>query len=223
MVMNNTNYGLRVSAVGVFDEAGSVVVAGVLPGDYRPSIVDPTSAIPRGWWLRSVLVGGRDVLDAPLVVEAADVRDVVFAYSDRHSELGGRITDAAGRSASGYDVVVISADRAHWTTGARRTRHTRPASDGRFAFADLPAGDYLLAMLDDLDPADLDDAAFLEQLAAAAVRVTVADGERTTQDLQMGGTGLFSTDPGVEVPGLPGGKSARQNFRNSAWQIFCVL
>lgn len=186
MVANNTNYGLRVQAAGQFGSDGRALISGVLPGDYTPRVIDNGNVIPAGWWLRSVMVNGVDTLDSPLVVDSTDVHDMVFTYTDRHSAVGGRITGAAGQAASGYDVVIFSADRAHWTTGARRTRHTRPSSDGRYAFADLPGGDYLLAVLDDLEPADLDDPAFLEQVAAAAVTITVADGASVTQDLRIG-------------------------------------
>jgi uncharacterized protein (DUF2141 family) len=186
LVVNGTNYGLRMQAAGQFGPDGRALIPGVLPGDYTPLVVDNGNVIPAGWWLRSVIVNGVDTLDAPLVVDSTDVHDMVFTYTDRHSAVGGRITGAAGQAASGYDVVIFSADRAHWTTGARRTQHTRPSSDGRYAFADLPAGDYLLAVLDDLEPTDLDDPAFLEQVASAAVRITVADGASVTQDLRIG-------------------------------------
>lgn len=186
MVVNGTNYGLRVPAVGQFGSDGRALILGVLPGDYTPRVIDTTNAIPAGWWLRSVMVNGVDALDTPLAIESSDVHDMVFTYTDRHSEIGGRISGAGGQPASGYDVVIFSADRAHWTRAARRTRHTRPSSAGRYTFADLPAGAYLVAMLEDLDPADLDDAGFLEELAAAAVPVTVVDGASVTQDLQIG-------------------------------------
>jgi hypothetical protein len=46
----------------------------------------------------------------------------------------------------------------------------------------------------DLEPSDLDDPAFLEQVAAAAVRVTVADGASVTQDLRLGGSDAVRRD-----------------------------
>jgi hypothetical protein len=63
---------------------------------------------------------------------------------------------------------------------------TRPDTAGRFRFRDLPAGDYLIAALTDLEPRDLLDASFIERLVAAAVAVRIADGETTTQDLRIG-------------------------------------
>jgi hypothetical protein len=64
-------------------------------------------------------------------------------------------------------------------------RTARPNTDGRFVFRDLPAGDYLLAALTDIEPSDLGDEAFLEALVSGAVPVSLGDGERKTQDLRL--------------------------------------
>lgn len=91
----------------------------------------------------------------------------------------------SGQPASDYDVIVFSADRSHWRPGSRRSLSTRPATDGRFVFQDLPAGDYFIAALTDLDPAEWQDSAFLEQVVPAAVKVGVAEGEKKVQDLRI--------------------------------------
>jgi len=69
--------------------------------------------------------------------------------------------------------------------GRGSARATRPASDGRFSVADLPAGDYLIAALTDVEPDEWKRAEFLGQLVAAGVKVTIRDGERTVQDLRL--------------------------------------
>lgn len=185
-VMNNTSYGLYVSASGQVDREGTFRLTGVLPGRYRPTYTDASGVVSSGWWLRSVLLDGRDLLDEPLVVADRDVAGVVFAFTNRHSELSGTLETAAGQPATGFDVVVFPADRGYWQPRARRIRTTTPASDGGYAFADLPAGTYRLAVLTDLDAADLDDPVFLEQLVAASVEVTVADGQVTVMNLRAG-------------------------------------
>lgn len=55
----------------------------------------------------------------------------------------------------------------------------------RFVVRDLPAGDYLIAALTDLEPSDLVDLSFLERLAAGAVPVHLDEGERKIQDLRI--------------------------------------
>jgi hypothetical protein len=54
-------------------------------------------------------------------------------------------------------------------------------------FHGLPPGDYFLAALTDVEPGDWQDASFLAQLVAASVRVTIAEGGQTVQDLRIGG------------------------------------
>jgi len=54
-----------------------------------------------------------------------------------------------------------------------------------FTITDLPAGEYLIAALTDVEPADLADPAFLSQIVPAAIPVTLREGEKKTQDLTM--------------------------------------
>jgi hypothetical protein len=52
----------------------------------------------------------------------------------------------------------------------------------------LPAGDYYVCALTDLDPSDLYDPAFLDQLAPVSFKITLADGEKKVQNLKLGGS-----------------------------------
>jgi hypothetical protein len=63
----------------------------------------------------------------------------------------------------------------------------RPGTNGRFSFADLPAGDYLLAALTDVEPNEWQKRDVLAELAPAGVKVTLGEGERKHQDLQVKG------------------------------------
>jgi uncharacterized protein (DUF2141 family) len=160
---------------------------GVMPGTYLFNSSVPGAMGPTGWWLRSVIVNGRDVLDHPLEVDPAitEITGVVLTFSDRHSELTGTLTTAAGQPASEFVVVVFSADRSHWRPQARRVKTTRPSSDGSFSVIDLPAGDYLIAALTDIEPDEWQQPAFLEALVPAAVKITIADGQKVRQDLRI--------------------------------------
>jgi hypothetical protein len=84
-----------------------------------------------------------------------------------------------------YFVVVFPADRTLWRPGSRRVQTARPATDGGFSIRGLPAGEYLIGALTDLDPADVHDPAFLEQVAAAGIRIQLANGEQKRQDIQI--------------------------------------
>jgi hypothetical protein len=50
----------------------------------------------------------------------------------------------------------------------------------------LPAGEYFIAALTDLEPGESNDPTLLAQLASAASKVTLRDGATTTQDFRIG-------------------------------------
>jgi hypothetical protein len=85
--------------------------------------------------------------------------------------------------------MVFSTERAYWTPGSRRVQQARPASDGRYRLAGLPAGEYFVCALTDLDRSQLYDPAFLESLVSGSFKITLADGEKKTQDLKLASGG----------------------------------
>ena len=163
---------------------GTFEMPGLLPGSYR---VSATGAVG-GWWLRSVMVSDKDVLDSTLdVSEGTDISGAIVTFTDRHSELSGMFQSTAGTPATDYFLIVFPADRALWRPQARRIQATRPATDGNYTFRDLPPGDYLIAALTDAEPGDWDDAGFLAQITPASIRVSIDEGERKTQDVRLAG------------------------------------
>jgi hypothetical protein len=171
-----------VSADGRFE------FSGILPGRYRLTATVPGET---GWWARSAIAGGRDLFDGDVVVTAGrDLTDVVVTFADRRTEISGTLQTATGGPVSGLFIVAIPADRSLWQPASRRIRSTRSGTDSRWTIRDLPPGDYLVGALSDVGDDDLRDRAFLEALAAAAVRVTVGDGASVRLDLRIGGSRL---------------------------------
>jgi hypothetical protein len=159
---------------------GAFRLDGVVPATYRLSATMP------GWTMRTAVLNGRDIADSAFDVPAAGVDGLVVTLTNRPAEVTGVLYDAAGRPTSDLSIVLVGADPSMWFPGSRRTRPiVRPATDGRFTFGSLVAGDYLLAALTDVTAADLTDPEFLREVAAAAIKITVADGERKTQDLRI--------------------------------------
>ena len=136
--------------------------------------------------LRSAIVNGRDVLDAPLdITGGANFTGALLSFSTQRSELSGTLQTASTAPALDYFIVVFPSDASLWRPNARRIQSTRPASDGHFTFRDLPAGKYLMAAVTDVTPDDLSDATFLRQLVTSGFEVTLAEGEKKTQDLRI--------------------------------------
>jgi hypothetical protein len=86
-------------------------------------------------------------------------------------------------------LVLFSVDRNHWvgTTGRRVRSMMRPNPDGTYVFSNLLPGTYCLAVLTDLEPQDLNDPAFLDQLLPAGIRVTLMEGDKKVQGLKLAG------------------------------------
>lgn len=164
---------------------GAFTIAGVPPSRYlvRANIPADMSA----WWLRSVIVDGRDLIDEPPDFSPGfDIKDAVVTLSMRRPSLGGRLLAADERPATGYFVVAFPKDRALWLRNGRRLKITRPSSAGEFLFPDLPPGEYFLAALSDADGASWQRPEFLDQVVPAAVLVTIGEGEKARKDLRVG-------------------------------------
>ena len=170
---------------GALAADGTFQFTDVTPNDYRLQTVVRTRWTG-DWWLRSATAGGRDALIGQLPIRPGENMELVLTFTDKPSELSGRFQDATGRPATDYFLVVFPADKALRSVGARRIVDVRPANDGSYVVRGLPTGDYLLAALTDLDPEDLNTPSFLDELARLAVRVTLAEGRVTRQDLQVG-------------------------------------
>ena len=167
---------------------GTFKLPGLVPGAYRLSAGVPGSD-PRagtGWTMRSAMVGDRDIADIPLEVRPGmDVGKVVVTFTDKSTELSGRLQDASGRAASDYFIIVFSTDERTWSMQSRRITQTRPASDGQFIVRGLPPGEYFLAALTDVERDEWFDAGFLRELIPSAAKITLGEGEKKIQDIRI--------------------------------------
>jgi hypothetical protein len=155
------------------------------PGRYRMRM---TSAPAGGWSLKSIVLNGRDISDEPFDLDG-DLSGVVVTLTDRPSVIGGVVHDAAGAADVNAAIVAFPADRSRFAqTGqpARRMAIERATSSGRYTLAGLPAGEYVVAALDDAAARRWRDPKMLEQLARTGARVTIRDGETRALDLQTG-------------------------------------
>ena len=168
---------------GQVDKQGTFRFTGVTPDEYRLM----WSGSQQPWARKSAVALGVDRIDNPLVVKPGMTTiELVITYTDRPTEIVGALQDASGRPAADYFIVCFSIDRSLWGPQTRRVQTVRPATDGAYSLQ-LPAGDYFLAALTDVEPGDTNDPAFLEQLIPGAIKITVADGEKKTQDIRITG------------------------------------
>jgi hypothetical protein len=68
---------------------------------------------------------------------------------------------------------------------SRRIQATRPSTDGRFQFRDLPSGDYRLIAVTEAEQGQWFDPNFLRQLLGGSMTVMLGEGEKKQQDIRV--------------------------------------
>lgn len=206
-----TNRGPQTFEVGgiqptAVDTSGRFSIPGVAPGRYSLSAVMPGggargAAAGRGgpavfqstgqtgqWTLSSAMLNGQDLLDFPIDIGPNEsVQNVVLTYTDRTQELTGTIQDTTGRPTSDFTIIVFPIEPRYWMPMSRRISATRPGTDGRFTFRNLPAGEYRLTAVTDVEPGEWYDPAFLKQLGNASIPISLSEGEKKNQDIRLAG------------------------------------
>jgi hypothetical protein len=188
------------ASTGVPGDDGAFIVKGLIPGKYQVTVsgrpMRLNAAMPGmppstgGWIVKSVTWRDQDLADTGVEMQAGvPVTGVVVTLTNRPAELGGTVIDAAGRPTGAFPIVVFSRNPAQWGTGSRRVLQAHPASDGTFSVIGLPAGDYYLAAVTRLEPGDLANRRFLEDLVPASLHISIGDGEKKRQDLKLASGG----------------------------------
>ena len=161
---------------------GAFSVTYFVPGVYV--LTDPTRGIRApisGWWIRSVVLDGGELLDAPLELKQSE--NVVVTVSDRASELSGVVT-AQGTPVPEQFVIAFSTKRDHWFHNSRRVAGALTDASGTYTIKNLPAGDYLVSTTAGLSPNEWFDPSVLERLALNAQIITLRDLEIRTLDFK---------------------------------------
>jgi hypothetical protein len=170
------------SAQGRVDANGRFTITNVMPGRYRIS----ASGAGQGWFVESAVVSDQDTLDFPIEIRPHQkVTDATITFTDKQAEFTGTIVNQRNEPVTAYTAILFPADSRYWTPQSRRIMTSRPATDGRFTFRGLPAGEYRLATVFDPEPGSWYDPAFLQQLQGASTAVTVNAGEKKVQDVRV--------------------------------------
>jgi carboxypeptidase family protein len=157
------------------DSTGRFYTIGLMAGRYLLRVESP----PRGWTVKSAIVGGRDIADVPLTLENDDVDGLVLTFTDRPASLAGSVRNAQGQPDDAATVLVFPGDR-NWTNlglSPRRMQSVRASRSGTFTFPILPAGDYFVIAVSDAIVNNWQDPAFLQRLTRSATRVSLTDAQ----------------------------------------------
>jgi hypothetical protein len=138
---------------------------------------------PQGFRLKSITIAGRDVLDAVVDVDSADLAGVTITFTNRPGRLQGTVgLDGSADSVRPW-VTVFPVDRSLWTNvGAEPARLARivTGASGNYETT-LPAGTYYVAAT----AAPISVPQDFEALAAVAATVVITDGNAVTQNFSI--------------------------------------
>lgn len=152
-----------------------------VPGILVPVVIR-LEGMPAGWFLRAVMQGADNVIDAPADVSLGRPLDLRVIVSNRGATLAGSVEDDAGRPVALRDVRLYpGADDPpeSWMSGVRRALSDRR---GRFQIEGIAPGRYLVIAADRQIPAPVD------QDTWATIRETatsVALGEHERRELRL--------------------------------------
>ena len=127
---------------------------------------------------------GREVTDTALEVKSENVTGLNVIFTDRISSLAGSVHDARGTPVSDVAVIAFPADERLWTPQSRQIVTARTDRSGAYKLALIPAGDYLVVAVDDVEQGEWFDPTFLEQIRSRATKVRIDEGQQQTQDLK---------------------------------------
>ena len=140
----------------------------------------------RGWVLKSVTIGGRDVTDTPVAVRSGEtLGNVVVSFTDRLNEVNGKVTDEGGAASPDFTVLAFPTDASLWRPLARQIMTARPDQTGQYRIRGLPPGEYYLVAVDPAEQGEWFEPAYLDDHRAGAGRITLGEGDVKTHDFKV--------------------------------------
>ena len=175
------------SGGGRAEKNGTFKIRNLLPGAHyvRVSGGGVQGQGQAQWSLKAITVGGEDVTDSVVELKPGqNVDNVTVILTDRTTEISGTVRDARHTGLAAISVIAFSSEAAHWRPESRRIQSVRTDASGVFRIRNLPPGDYFLVAADDVEQGEWFDPAYLDSVRAGARRITIAEGDKKTQDLR---------------------------------------
>jgi Carboxypeptidase regulatory-like domain len=164
------------------DKDGNFTLDGISVGMH---FIRPQNAI-RGWMLKSVTAGGRDITDTPIELRSGQrLSGLVITFTDRVTEIAGTVTNAQGAAATEFTVLAFPTDTSMWRAQARQIMTARPDQTGKYTIRALPPGSYYVVAVDPSEQGEWFEPAYLEQQRTGASEISIAEGDSKTLDLRV--------------------------------------
>ena len=146
--------------------------------------------LPKGWFLKRVVLNGEDVTDKGVEFKPGDdVSGLEIELTNRSTTVSGTVTDDRGQPLKDYTVVIFAEDQTKWGLSNNRWMSSaRPDQEGRYRFSNLPPGAYHAIALEYVPSGEWMDPEWLARAAKKATRVTLDEGSAKTLDLKLSGS-----------------------------------
>lgn len=179
-VILRDNYPVRLPPQAYTNEDGSFSIVAD-PGTYTVSLIGA-----RDWYVKSALIGGRDIATTPTEL-SVNPPELVVTITQKMPGMTGTVRDSAGLAAPDAMVLIFPTDRRQWGQMGLATRtfqEVRVDPTGVFTAEGLAPGEYFAVAITDAELTKPRTPEFLESAARSADRVTVVEGEMTSHDLK---------------------------------------
>ena len=164
------------------DKEGHFTLSGVSAGAH----LIRSGGNARGWTLKSVVIGGRDVTDTPMQLRSGEtLANVTVVFTDQQNELNGTVTNESGSPMPDYTVLAFPTDSSLWRPQARQIMTARPDQTGKYRIRGLPPGQYYVVTVDPTEQGEWFEPTYLDEHRAGAARLTLGDGDVKTQDFKV--------------------------------------
>ena len=142
--------------------------------------------LPPEWTLQSVKSGSYDITDSGIDLDR-DLSDIVIAVTSKPASVSVHVVDERGTPVATGAVVIFPKDSGKWALPMNRyVVGARISGGGQLPAQQLPAGDYLAAPVEALEPGEWAEPAALERLAGRATAFSLAAGESKSLRLVIG-------------------------------------
>ena len=164
------------------DKDGKFTLDGIAAGQH----LIRSAGAARGWMLKSVTIGGRDVTDTSFELRSGEnVSNVTVVFTDQINEINGSVTGGQGAPATEYTVLAFSTDPSLWRPQSRQIATARPDQTGQYRIRTLPPGEYYVVTVDPAEQGEWFEPSYLDEHRVGAARVTLTEAGIKTQDFRV--------------------------------------
>lgn len=148
-------------------------------------VVLRVDGLPRGWVLKSVLIGGRDYAGLPIDLRPGQVlADVNVVVTNAFPTLTGRLLGAAEGPGRGT-VLLFPTDPSRWLEAAANVRIARGDLSGTYRFESVRPGEYFVIALGRMQQWQMNDPSFLDEQRGRARRIAITASQPEPLDLKV--------------------------------------